>query len=354
MTDNGGSLTVDGTVTVTQATASNLNAQVQGTAADGATPVGNPVLIAGQDGTNVQSLLTDTSGRANVVGAAASGAAVAGNPVRVGFSDGTTTRDGLSDTSGRQIVVGAAADGAAVTGNPVLIGGSDGTNAQTISTDTNGGIIVTGRDAHNSPPTANPVLVAGWDGTNVVRLRINSDGTIATSDRELATFVVIGTNILPANNKSMISILNADATLITKIHEIYVVNVRTAAVTGVTGVFELRRITSHSGGTVLTSVSMDTNDTLDSDITVRTGSTVGGESASLMWRVLFSTDDWGPGTLDVESNDHIFQTMFSIFSRKTDSGTKPLTLRQNQGLTVKFATNSTAGEFDLMLVFTQE
>jgi hypothetical protein len=307
---------VTGDVTVTQATAANLNAQVQGTAADGAAPVGNPVLVAGQDGTNVQSLKTDTTGRPEVVG--------------------------------------GAADGSPPSGAPVLTAGWDGTNVQTFATDGYGGTVVTGKDAHLSPPTANPVLVAGWNGTNVVRLRLNTDGSISTSATEKATFTAAGTSVDVANNKSMISVFNADATLLTKIHEIYVVNVRTAAATGVVGVFELRRITSHSGGTLLTPVSMDTADVLDADITVRTGSTVGGESADLMWRSLFSTDDWGPGTLDVEANDHIFQTMSPIFSRKTNTGTKSLVLRQNEGLTVKFATNSTAGTFDLFLVLTQE
>ncbi|MGE3319991.1 MAG: hypothetical protein AB7I18_11920 [Candidatus Berkiella sp.] len=337
VTDNGGSLTVDGTVavssvagdvtvvqptaanlnaTVVQPTAANLNAQVQGTAADGAAPVGNPVLVAGQDGTNVQSLKTDTTGRLEMVG--------------------------------------AANDGSTPSGAPVLTAGWDGTNVQTFATDGYGSQIVTGRDAVGTPPTNNPVVIGGWDGTNVVRLRLNANGTVATSQTELATFTVAGTAVAPANNKSMISIFNADATLLTKVHEIYVVNVRTTAVTGVVGTFELRRITSHSGGTLLTPVSMDTADSLDSDITVRTGSTVGGEDANLMWRSLFSTDDWGPGTSDTESTDHIFQTMHPIFSRKTDSGTKPLVLRQNEGLTVKFATNSTAGTFDLFLVFTQE
>jgi len=273
-----GTVTATGTVTVTQATAANLNAQVQGTAADGSPPVGNPVLTAGWDGTNVQTFATD------------------------GY----------------------------------------------------GGQVVTGKDAHLSPPTANPVLVAGWDGTNGGRIRLNSNGTIATSSVELATFTTAGTSIDVANNKSMISVFNADATLLTKIHEIYVVNARIASATGVVGAFELRRITSHSGGTLLTPVSMDTADTLDADITVRSGATVGGEAATMMWRSLFSTDEWGPGTIDTESNDHIFQTMFPIFSRKTNSGTKPLVLRQNEGLTVKFATNSTAGTFDLFLVFSQE
>lgn len=335
VTDNGGSLTVDGTVaatqsgswtvtanagtgnfTVIQPTAANLNAQVQGAAADGAAPVGNPVLTAGSDGANVQTILTDTSGRL--------------------------------------VNVGAAADGTSPAGAPLLMAGQDGTNVQTLATDGYGALVVTGKNIVGTPPTQNPVVIGGWDGTNVVRLRLNADGTVTTSDRELATFVVTGTGIASANNKSMISILNADATLISKIHEIYVVNVQTSSVTGVTGVFELRRITGHSAGTLLTGVSMDTADTLDSDITIRTGSTVAGESATLMWRSLFSTDEWGPGTSDTESTDHIFQTMFPIFSRKTDSGTKPLVLRTNEGLTVKFATNSTTGSFDIMVVFTQE
>ena len=43
-------------VTAAQATAANLNAQVQGPAASGATVLGNPVLIGASDGTNAQTL----------------------------------------------------------------------------------------------------------------------------------------------------------------------------------------------------------------------------------------------------------------------------------------------------------
>lgn len=331
ISDGGGSITVDGTVAATQSGTWTVDAvqsgtwtvqqgtppwSVVGAAADGAAPSGNPVLVAGQDGTNVQTLKTDTTGRLEMVG--------------------------------------AAADGSPPSGAPVLSAGWDGTNVQTFATDGYGAQLVVGKDLVGTPPTTNPVVIGGWDGTNVVRLRLNSNGTVATSNSEFATFTTAGAGISVGNNKSMISIFNADPVLLTKIHEIYVINVQTSAVTGVTGVFELRRITSHSGGTLLTPVSMDTTDTLDTDITVRTGATVGGESATLMWRSLFSTDEWGPGTQDVESNDHIFQTMHPVFSRKTDSGTKPLVLRQNEGLTVKFATNSSAGTFDLFLVFTQE
>jgi len=59
--------------------------QVEGRAADGATPVGNPVLVAGQDGTNVQSLLTDTQGRLIV-------APPGTKSTLKGFSNGKVTR----------------------------------------------------------------------------------------------------------------------------------------------------------------------------------------------------------------------------------------------------------------------
>jgi len=71
---SGGVLSVQGVasmtpVQVSQATASNLNAQVVGAGASGAAVSGNPVLIAGTDGTNARTLSTDTSGRQRNAGA---------------------------------------------------------------------------------------------------------------------------------------------------------------------------------------------------------------------------------------------------------------------------------------------
>lgn len=155
--------------------------EVIGGAADGATPAGNPVLVAGQDGTNVQSLKTDTVGRPEAVGAAANGVAVAGAPVRVGGSDGTLTRDLLTDTSGRQQIVGAAADGAAVTGNPVLVGGQDGTDAQSLLVDTSGRPRIVGAASDGAAAAGDPVQVAGVDGSgNVQSVLTETDGAVRT------------------------------------------------------------------------------------------------------------------------------------------------------------------------------
>lgn len=49
--------------TVIQPTAANLNAQVVGAGAAGAAATGNPVLVAGYDGTNARTVKTDTAGR---------------------------------------------------------------------------------------------------------------------------------------------------------------------------------------------------------------------------------------------------------------------------------------------------
>ena len=55
-------------VQVSQATASNLNAQVVGVAAAGAAVSGNPVSVSGSDGTNNVRLAVDSSGREKQAG----------------------------------------------------------------------------------------------------------------------------------------------------------------------------------------------------------------------------------------------------------------------------------------------
>jgi hypothetical protein len=116
---------VAGTTTVTGGEAGALG--VGGLAAAGAATVGNPVLVAGTDGTDARSILTDASGRQEVVGAAAAGAAVAGNPVLVGGSDGTDARTMATDSSGHPIIVGDGTAGTPAGGVVSVQGVSGGT-----------------------------------------------------------------------------------------------------------------------------------------------------------------------------------------------------------------------------------
>jgi hypothetical protein len=167
---------------------------------------------------------------------------------------------------------------------------------------------------------------------------------------ELATFTVVAELTAVGNNKSMIAIQNT-GTSIVKLREVWIINDRTTAVTGVAGEFRLHRITSFTGGTALTPVTFDTLDSLPAGVSVATNSTVSGE-AGLLRTGKWSTDEWGTGTSDVESADHGFQQT-EPFWKQTPSG-KPITIRQNQGVHIRFATNSTAGEFNLRFVFTTE
>lgn len=177
-----------------------------------------------------------------------------------------------------------------------------------------------------------------------------NDGRL--SPPEFPTFVLSATGTALGNNKSMVSLLNVDAAKVVKVREVWIVNVATTAVTGVIATFEARRFTGHSGGSVLTPQSHDPADALDADITAKTGSVIAGESASLLWRRLWSSDEWGVGTLDTEAAQVSNQEMWPTWT--PTHGQKPITLRQNNGITIKCATNTTAGTFDVIIVFTVE
>ena len=159
--------TVGGTITTTLCTTSTCSEQVAGMAANGAAVAGNPVLVAGSDGTNARTLTTDSSGRTAVIGAGTAGTAVVDRPVIIGVSDGTNARSALGDSSGRIAVVGAATSGTAVVDRPVLVGGSDGTTVRSVIVDNSGRAVVVGATTVNTAVAGNPVLGGVSDGTNV-------------------------------------------------------------------------------------------------------------------------------------------------------------------------------------------
>lgn len=167
---------------------------------------------------------------------------------------------------------------------------------------------------------------------------------------ELPTFSVVAENITVGNNKSMIALQNTGTSVVV-LREIWIINDQTTAVTGVAGEFRVHRIASFTGGTALSPSTFDTADSLPAGITTATGATIATET-TLLRTGKWSTDEWGPGTLDVEASDHGFQNTEPFWSQ-TPNG-KGLVVRQNQGIHVRFATNSTAGAFNLRFIFTTE
>jgi len=165
-----------------------------------------------------------------------------------------------------------------------------------------------------------------------------------------ATFCVISEATVTGNNKSMIALQNTSTSVI-KIKEIWLINDRQTPVTGVYANFRLHRINSFTGGTTLTPTPYDTNDILPVGITASTNATISTET-SLYRSIDWSTDEYGPGTADVESNEHAIQNVNPFWGDRLD--TKALTIRQNQGLHVRCATNTNTGIFTLRIVFTVE
>lgn len=129
----------------------NVNATVSagattGAAANGSAVSGNPVLVAGYDGTDVRTVKTDTSGQIivssvatpiSVVGAANEGTAPGNGPIRIAGWDGTDLHTITTDTSGHLIIgTGAASIGTVTPTSNTLRDGSGtitaGGTAQTL------------------------------------------------------------------------------------------------------------------------------------------------------------------------------------------------------------------------------
>lgn len=203
--------------------------------------------------------------------------------------------------------------------------------------------------------SSQPVKVAGAGPTTGVEtyfMEVTRDGAVKVVEQTFATFIVNATSVVPASNKSMVSLLNAGGSAVkVRIRDLKIINSQVTGVTGVTANFDLFRFTGHSAGTSITPLAYDTSDSLNGSVTSRTGATITGET-SLLRRWVWSTDEWGTGPMDVESTDHTFQNFFPAYA--PDRFTKPITLNAGEGIHIKFTTASTVGGWDFWITFTQE
>lgn len=166
------------------------------------------------------------------------------------------------------------------------------------------------------------------------------------------TFIALALNEAIANNKVMFSLTNDAASgVLVELQRVWIVNSRTTAVTGVVSDFRFRRLTSHSGGTLLTPESYDSSDTLNSGITARSNSTPTGLSSTDLFRAQWSSDEWGTGTTDVEAADHVIQQCTPLWKAEKEKGIR---LRENEGFAIYHVVNSAKGNFDIICEFTEE
>lgn len=206
----------------------------------------------------------------------------------------------------------------------------------------------------DSDTTDSAGIRGGTDGTIIgnVADRMKVDA-IMNSSGDLATFITALREVASANNKSLFSLVNAGGSSVKiKIRSIYLINTQNSAVTGVVANIHLYRCTGHSGGTLDTPQAADTADTLNASVTARTGATIAGEGANHLLRYEISTDEWGVGASDSESDAHTVQTLLPWY--KHEPPTKPITLNAGEGITIKCTTNTTTGLFDILVIYTQE
>lgn len=215
---------------------------------------------------------------------------------------------------------------------------------------------------NNSTLPTSSTLIGGNDGTNIRPVSVlitnpaaNAVGLVVRPiPYRPKTFSILSSNTAIGNNKSMLSIQNATGSgIVIRVISIKIINVQTTAVTGVIATFNLFRFATHSAGTLITSAPYDTTRTLNGSVTCRTGATIATEAATPMMRWLWSSDEWGTGTVDVEAQDHSQQSLIAAWSCNP-SVSDGITLNPNEGIHIKQTTNSTAGTFDVLIEFIEE
>ena len=129
------------------------------------------------------------------------------------------------------------------------------------------------------------------------------------------------------------------------IKKLFHINLSLSAVTGVALRFDAKKATAVSGGTAITPVTVDSDDTLPAGITVATGATV--TESSLLYPITTQNDEITAANTAVAN---YFMQLTNL--QPEGSEIKELRLRPGEGFTVKQITSSTVGSFAWLIVFT--
>jgi len=167
------------------------------------------------------------------------------------------------------------------------------------------------------------------------------------------TWTALATGIAFAANKNTLAILNG-GTRVLRIRRIGLLNIQTAAVTGVVCQGEIRRYSGAglSGHTVLTALAHDsTNSALDA-ITVGTGGTPSG-TPSVFRRYVWSSDEPAVSGASVDELECLVPLCILWDAGYGDANVQPLVLRQNEMLSI-YNLVGAAGLVDIWIEFTDE
>ncbi len=250
------------------------------------------------------------------------------------------------------------------TSNPVPVTGSVAILNQIFVTTTgslpvSGTVTVQGMANSGSTALGNPVLIAGVSGSTVRVPAVVDKEPVASLHamvtRDLGvtrpSFFAVYDRIAPAANKYMATIFNTSSTKKVVIQRVWVFNWQEATVNGALLSQEFRKITARTAGTSVTPSAEDTLDILPAGITADHNSSAVSDSDLIkrLWaageEVFLSSAAFLLGGRAIDAN-------CLMYERK--DGMRGLTLRQNQGVTIKNITSSTVGTVSYVIEFTVE
>ena len=164
----------------------------------------------------------------------------------------------------------------------------------------------------------------------------------------LPTYYALADAVSFAANKQMFSILNAAGSgKMIVLKKMFLINNALAAVTGVMLRQEVKRISAHSGGTLITPNPADTaNPALPAEVTVRSAAASVTEGV-LMFPLNFSNDEVGATQAFPTT-----QILAGFNWLPEGAEVQELRLREGEGMTIKNITSTTVGSFSYLIVFT--
>jgi hypothetical protein len=168
-----------------------------------------------------------------------------------------------------------------------------------------------------------------------------------------STYIVKATAVPFASSKHMITLWNpASSGKILRVYRVWTENNQIAAVTGVTTILKLFRITTHSSGVVLVPQSYDSTNTALGTVTAATGATA--TTSSLFRNYYLSNDELtaAAGTCDEWQQYSAINEIWNSGTRNT--AIDPIVIRETQGISVQNSTATTVGNMDFFIEFTVE
>jgi hypothetical protein len=153
-----------------------------------------------------------------------------------------------------------------------------------------------------------------------------------------------------ANGKHFLSIFNVLASgKIVRIKKVYVINMQTAAVTGVLFQMDFRKTTAQAAGSAITAVAMDSQDAPPAQnvVAIAAGATV--TNGPLLFSQILSNEEAAAAHA---SPTPMIQAGINWIPEGVE--VKEITIRPGEGFTVQNVTNTTVGSYAVLIVFTVE